>query len=190
MDLKKLEKSITYVERLASGNNPVNNLPLNNDTVLNDPNVVRCMYFIKEILKEVYNNNGIIGKRNKRATKPFPYEILKLFKYEEDKTISKLIKQINDLITDTEVEKIKVINITKWLKFYDYLHITEMEEYPNLVTIVTDKGKEIGLYNKTCITAIGRKYISVVYNKNAQEFIINNLKRINNEINSDEELLY
>ena len=54
MDLEKLQKAIIYVDRMAGGKNPVNDLPLENEHVLNDPNVIRCMYFIKEILVDVY----------------------------------------------------------------------------------------------------------------------------------------
>lgn len=51
-DLTKLSVAITYVERMADGCNPVNNVPLEEDDVLNNPNIIRCMYFIKEVSKE------------------------------------------------------------------------------------------------------------------------------------------
>ena len=63
IDLKKLETAITYVQRIAAGNNPVNNMPVEDDTVINDPNVIRCMYFVKDVLSEVYKNGGNIGGR-------------------------------------------------------------------------------------------------------------------------------
>lgn len=47
VDLAKLETAIKYVERIAEGNNPVNNLPMEEDAVLNNPNVIRCMYFVR-----------------------------------------------------------------------------------------------------------------------------------------------
>ena len=40
VDLAKLETAIKYVERIAEGNNPVNNLPMEEDAVLNNPNVI------------------------------------------------------------------------------------------------------------------------------------------------------
>ena len=53
MDIQKIDKAIIYVDRIANGFNPVNNQPIEEDSVLNNPNVIRCMYFIKDILKEV-----------------------------------------------------------------------------------------------------------------------------------------
>lgn len=42
IDIKKLETAIIYLQRIAEGNNPINNMPAYEDTVLNDPNVIRC----------------------------------------------------------------------------------------------------------------------------------------------------
>ena len=58
VDLVKLETAIKYVERIAEGNNPVNNLPMEEDAVLNNPNVIRCMYFVKGVLEEVRSVPG------------------------------------------------------------------------------------------------------------------------------------
>ena len=78
MKNEKLEKAIIYVDRIANGCNPVNNSPLTNDSVLNNPNVIRCMYFIKDILKEVYDNGGVISKKNKKYNKKFDFQLLLL----------------------------------------------------------------------------------------------------------------
>ena len=80
----KLDIAIKYVERIAEGHNPVNNMSLENDDVLNNPNIIRCMYFIKDVLEEVRRNAGIIGgKSSKEPTLPFPTEILDKFTYAE-----------------------------------------------------------------------------------------------------------
>ena len=61
VDMKKLETAIVYLQRISDGNNPINNLPADEDSVLNNPNVIRCMFFVREILEEVKRNNGYIG---------------------------------------------------------------------------------------------------------------------------------
>ncbi len=76
-DMTKLDVAIKYVERIAEGLHPVNNLPVEQDEVLNNPNVIRCMYFVKEILEEVRRNDGVIcGKRDKKGEVLFPQETL------------------------------------------------------------------------------------------------------------------
>ncbi|CBK74998.1 hypothetical protein CIY_23470 [Butyrivibrio fibrisolvens 16/4] len=63
IDINKLDTAILYLQRIADGKNPVNNMPAESDSVLNNPNVIRCMYFTKEILEEVKRNGGNIGKK-------------------------------------------------------------------------------------------------------------------------------
>ena len=76
-DSIKLDTAIKYVERIADGCNPVNNNPLEDNDVLNNPNIIRCMYFIKDVLEEVQRNDGIVGGKGMKAeTVPFPTEIL------------------------------------------------------------------------------------------------------------------
>ena len=70
IDMKKLETAIVYLQRIADGNNPINNLPAEEDSVLNNPNVIRCMFFVKEVLEEVKRNNGYIGKKSKKIFLP------------------------------------------------------------------------------------------------------------------------
>ena len=45
------------------------------------------------------------------------------------------------------------------------------------------QGQSIGLYNeiRTSKVVTNNEYLAVMYNKKAQEFIVNNLKIINNE---------
>ena len=183
IDTKKLEFSIKYIEKLANGCNPINNEPIKNESILNSPNVIRCMFFIKEVLTEVKNNNGIIGKVKKEDMLPFQYETLENFKYIEDKTISKLVGQINEPITQANIKKISVTTITKWLKNNEYLKEEKIEGFTNKCSVVTEKGQSIGLYNeiRTSKVVTNNEYLAVMYNKKAQEFIVNNLKIINNE---------
>ncbi len=97
VDMKKLETAIIYLQRIVEGNNPINNLPVDEDSVLNNPNVIRCMFFVKDILEEVRKNNGYIGKKGKKSEKQeFPVEVLSRFSYREDQSISKLVAQINE----------------------------------------------------------------------------------------------
>ena len=82
---EKLAVAIKYVERIADGCNPVNNVPLEYDDILNNPNIIRCMYFIKDVLEEVRNNGGFLGGiSGKEPSLPFPIEILDRFSYAED----------------------------------------------------------------------------------------------------------
>ena len=64
-DIEKLDKAIIYAERMADGRVPYSNQPTENE-VLNNPNVIRSMYFIKEVLEEVRANDGLVGRRARK----------------------------------------------------------------------------------------------------------------------------
>lgn len=180
VDLKKLDTAITYVQRIADGYNPVNNMIAREDSVLNDPNVIRCMFFVKEILEEVRRNNGEIGgsaKTAKKKVEKFPFEVLKTFQYQEDLSITHVLKQAHALANNENVEKFNAQTVGQWLKKNGYLTVEYREEVSKEVTVPTEKGKEIGIYTEVR-NITGRVYIAVVYGRKAQEFIVRNLEGI------------
>lgn len=180
VDLRKLDIAIEYVQRMSEGYNPVNNIPADDDSVLNNPNVIRCMFFVKEVLKEVKRNNGLIGSKREKAKKePFPFEILKEFHYEEDKSISHLLRQIQSPAGEKNIKKISIQTITTWLKNADYLTEEYCQEAGKISTVPTEKGKALGIYTELRSYS-NNTYLIVIYNRNAQEFLVKNLEAIVN----------
>lgn len=178
IDMTKLENALIFVNRIADGKNPINDAPSEDDSVLNDPNVIRCMFFIKEVLTSVKNNNGSIGRRQKSAKKPFPMETLSSFVYAEDKTITRFVAQLNDAIDTNEYKKVAYKDITDWLKENDYLQDTEDEILKKKVTLATEKGNSIGISHSLKTSMSGISYYRVSYNQQAQDFLVENLPKI------------
>lgn len=178
IDMRKLDIAIKYVQRIADGYNPVNNMVAKEDSVLNDPNVIRCMFFVKEILEEVQRNNGVIGRRSEKPRKePFPFEILKEFRYQEDKSIAHFLAQVQLPLEGRNIKKIVPQTITSWLKKAGYLTEEYSQEVDKLSTVPTEKGKNLGIYTEVR-TYPGSTYLAVIYNRNAQEFLVKNLEGI------------
>lgn len=179
IDKKKLETAILYLQRIADGKNPVNNMPAEEDTVLNNANVIRCMFFVKEILEEVRRNDGFVGPKPRRAEKSrFPLEALKAFQYKEDKTISNVVQQINEAVDDRIYQKLSYRPITQWLKRNGFLADEYSQEYEKAVTLPTEKGTQIGIRAERRVSAKDVGYLSIVYNKQAQEFLVQNMGAI------------
>ncbi len=181
VDLSKLDVAITYVERMAEGNNPVKNLPAEEDSVLNNPNVIRCMYFIRDVLVQVKENGGVIqGSSGRTAKRPFPFEVLSRFEYEEDRSISHFLAQIKALADTPNVKGIGTKPVTDWLKSMGYL----VEEYDSSAsekrTRTTEKGEEFGLYMDRRVSMMGKEYQVIMYSRKAQEFIVQNMEAIIN----------
>ena len=177
-DHAKLEVAIKYVERIADGCNPVNNVPLENDDILNNPNIIRCMYFIKDVLEEVRRNGAMIGGRvGKEPALPFPIEILDNFMYAEDKSITHILNQIYEPIADMNVKKVSVTKVTATLKEEGYLLDEPNPETGKTRKVPSAKGGELGIYMVER-EYNGRIYESVTYNKNAQEYVVNLIRKL------------
>lgn len=177
-DMDKLEVAIRYVQRIADGCNPVNNMPVEDDSVMNNPNVIRCMFFIKEVLEEVRRNKGVIGGRKAREKgEPFPFEVLEGFRYESDKPITHLLRQLRSLTDREDVEKLSYRPVSDWLKTAGYLTRGYSQEAGREVTMPTEKGRKLGIYTDVRIGSTG-SYLCVLYNQNAQEYIVRNFEAI------------
>ena len=74
IDLTKLDLAIKYIERMAEGKNPVTNQDIIEETIVNDPNVIRCLFFIVDVLKQVQANGGAITSNTKSKKEKFPFE--------------------------------------------------------------------------------------------------------------------
>lgn len=181
VDKKKLETAILYLQRIADGKNPVNNMPAEEDTVLNNPNVIRCMYFVKEVLEEVKRNNGCVGKGVKRRDKQeFPMEALAAFAYREDQAISNLVRQINESVDDRVYRKLTYKPIVQWLKLNGFLIEEFSQEFNKPTTLPTEKGNRLGIRAEKRYSSQGAGYMQILYGKQAQEFIVRNLETILN----------
>lgn len=180
-DLTKLDVAIKYVERIADGCNPVNNSPFGEEDSLNNPHVIRCMYFIKDVLEEVRNNGGMIAStKEKTILIPFPVEILDQFTYREDMSITHVLNQIYEPVADLDVKKISVTKVTAALKEEGYLLDEPNPETGKTRKVPSVKGKELGIYMVER-EYNGRMYQSVTYNKNAQEYVVKMIKKLAEE---------
>ena len=183
VDLEKLDVAIKYMQRIADGKNPVNNLPAEDDSVLNNPNVIRCMFFVKEILEEVKLNGGCIGKKVSRKMREslkedFPFEVLSKFEYKEDLSMTRFLQQINELIDTKMYKKLNYKPFIMWLMTNGYIVEEYNKELGKDVKVSTEKGKELGIYSELRMRSTGAKYMMITYNREAQEFLVKNMEDI------------
>lgn len=178
IDPNKLELAIAYIERMAEGKHPVTNQEIIEDTIVNNPNVIRCFFFIQDILKKIQDNGGVITSSTKVKKEEFPFEILKDFKYRKDNSITHIMQQINEPIEGQNVKKLSYTRVTKWLKMSGYLTEEQDKELNKMVTVPTEKGRKLGIYSEKRERMGGASYIVVLYNEEAQYFIASNLESI------------
>ena len=182
VDVKKLETAIIYLKRITEGHNPVNNMPVEDDSVIHNPNVVRCMLFVKDVLEELKRNDGYIGRRprtNKDESKlDYPLDALREFQYTGDKSVTRFVDQLNGLADMTVYRKITYKPVTAWLKEKGYLAEELQNGNGKKRTVVTEKGKEIDIKADLRKDSKGAEYVYITYGRTAQELLAANMAEI------------
>lgn len=183
-DLEKLDKAIIYAERMAEGKAPYSNQYVDNE-VLSNPNVIRSLFFIKEVLNEVKSNGGIVGAKKPKnprtnAAASFPFGALKNFEYQYNKPVSHVLKQFVELAGDPTTPIITAAGVNSWLSANGFITKAVVNSAGKENWIPTEKGEELGLI-AVKNGEPGREYVRLEYNKDAQEYLARNLRIITDE---------
>ena len=64
-DFEKMDKAKSVMVKMAEGINPITGEQIRDESFLNDPRIIRCFYFIAEVLDNVMN--GVYSKSNRLA---------------------------------------------------------------------------------------------------------------------------
>ena len=169
-DLNRLETARIYIRRMSEGRNPATNQPVQNE-VLDDPNVIRCLHFVSDILTEVHDNHGLVGKKYHAEKEEFPISVLQEYVYRRDKPVSHVLKQIEEALEGRNVRKISAASANRWLQENGYIEKGLLEESGRESWRVTQAGKDAGLYEEKRGEA-GNEYVTIMYSETGQAFLI------------------
>lgn len=174
MNTDLLSHAQEYIEKMANGINPINNEKVKSDDSLNNIRISRCLFYVNSILKDVLKKELKTHKPKKSfyLTK----EELNNYEYTEEAVpITKIVRQINELVTDQDREHLKVTQMMNWLISIDLLEVVTVGGKTK--KIPTDIGKKLGIYLKHQVT-LEREYDQLYYSKTSQMFIINNFEHL------------
>ncbi|MBQ9063409.1 MAG: hypothetical protein IJ121_11405 [Eubacterium sp.] len=179
-DVKKLDTAMVYISRMADGRNPVNNEETN-DEIINNPNVIRCLHFVLDVLRETRENDGVIGRKISQQKEPFPIEIIDQFVYREDQSISHLLNQFAEPAKDRNIRKPSAVAVNKWLGANGYLEKRMIRPGGKENWVPTSKGEASGLYAREGGMP-GNEYVTVMYSQKGQMFLADHFEQILQEI--------
>ena len=133
---------------------------------------------MSDILRQVYENGGVT--KPKRARKiPFAVSIeqMEKFEYSADPIpVTEIAKRIYAISGNDNMEKVSYRQINQWLLNIDMLYSYDFGG-KRPVKRPTEEGNQIGI---TVETRMGRygEYQVVLYNEDAQRFILDNLEAV------------
>ncbi|MBE5955123.1 MAG: hypothetical protein E7253_01585 [Lachnospiraceae bacterium] len=90
------------------------------------------------------------------------------------------MNQIRDMVDNPNIKMIGYRCVTDWLKVSGCLK-EDIDIYTGKkVTKVTEKGKKLGIYEEERTSQRGDVYLVIMYNRQSQEFLAENIEKIIN----------
>lgn len=178
MDINLVLHAKDYIDSLANGINPFTKKEIKEDDIVNNVRISRCLFYVSEVLGEVIANGGV-NKSLKPKKIDFNADVIDIEEVEISDipiTVTVIAKRINS-VTPENMKHLKVTAITNWLVSINMLEI--VAENNKNIKRVTPDGQNLGLAEEERFGQYG-KYFVVTYNKNAQQFILDNLSSIIN----------
>ena len=173
-ELEKLERARLYIEQLANGIDPISGKELPDDSALNQVRLSRCFFYVADVL-------GQVVAREKKAAKipllPFalPEELRGRIPIEQGRMITHFMGDINALIDEAAMCKLKVTAFTGWLTAQGYLREDMFNGKRRKVP--TDKGRAAGITDEPRQGQFGG-YTATLYGEEAQRLMIAHLDEI------------
>lgn len=174
-EIETLERAKMYMEKLANGINPIDGSVIPDEDIVNNVRLSRCFFYVADVLRQVIDNGGI-GKQKKSKKLPFnlPVAHRESFGFsQEPLTVSEIVKKINELITQDGMVRFSTTVLTEWLLSVDLLNV-ELNAEGKLIKTPTAQGQALGILVENRMGTNGQ-YSVVVYNEDAQHFVLDNL---------------
>lgn len=175
MDISLVSHAKDYIDDLARGINPLTKEAVDENDVINNVKISRCLFYVSDVLDEVMKNGVAPAKKVKKVD--FSLEALDLNKIkitEEPISVSVIVKNINEIKSEN-MTALKTTAVTNWLVDINMLSVVQINGKNHKRP--TKNAEEIGIFMQEKQGQYGT-YLAVLYPESAQKFIIDNLPSI------------
>lgn len=177
-ELETMQRAKMYVDSLAKGIDPTTGEMINDDSVINNVRISRCLFYVSDVLAKVIDNGGEVGKKVYESKLPFNItqeQIQNIYISQEPVGISEIAKRIASVL-DENVKSLPATHITAWLCESGYLKEETVNNKKRKVA--TSVGEQIGIVTVDAVSMKGVPYKKNIYSPEAQLFIVANIKKI------------
>lgn len=179
-ELEKIERAKMYMDKLANGINPIDDTIVPDDDLINNVRLSRCFFFVSDVLRQVIENGetkSVVNKKPKKRPLEIPFEKRSQFSYSKIPIpASEIAKRINSLADNDNMKKLTYSGILTWLTEIGMMEWTVTPDGKRTKR-PTKIGEETGISVEERMGNNG-PYQVVVYNNDAQHFIMDNLDAI------------
>lgn len=179
-DLEIMQHAKDYLDKLAKGIDPLTGREVPQDDVINKVRISRCLNYVSDVLRQVIENGGVIGappKKGELAPYALPFDARGRYAFGDwPLSASQIAQRLNELVDLSAMQKLKTTSITIFLLQSGLLF---EEEGPggSKNKRPTEAGWKLGISTQQRSGQNG-DYTAVVYDRQAQQFILDNLDAI------------
>ncbi len=179
-ELEKIAYAKSFIDKLAEGINPLDGTPVPEGDVVNNVRLSRCFFYVSDILRQVIDNGGVVASRPAKQIKPeFHLTDEQRQAFEASKkpiSVSDITEKLNDMTDPEAMQKLPVTAITGWLVTVGMLEtVTGTDGKSNKRP--TEQGRAVGIMTEQRTGQYGT-YTAVLYNEEAQRFILDHIDAI------------
>ena len=179
-ELEILQHAKEYLDKLAKGIDPLTGREVPEGEIINNVRISRCLFYVSDVLRQVIENGGIQVKAVKDSEKaPFALSFEDRSRYafgDWPLSASQIAQRLNELVDLETMQKLKTTSITKFL-LQSGLLFDEEGSGGKKNKRPTEAGRELGISTQLR-TGQNGDYTAVVYSREAQQFILDNLDAI------------
>lgn len=176
-EIETLKRAKMYIDKLANGINPLDDSKVSDDDIVNNVRISRCFFYVSDVLRNVIENGVSSPKKVKKVPFSISFENAQKFPFsDEAMSVTVIAENINSLIDVETMKKITYKNLTDWLLEVGMLQETTSNGGKQTKR-PTEQGREMGIFTEVRMGRTG-EYTAVLYNRKAQEFIIDNIDAI------------
>lgn len=178
-EIEKLQRAQMYISKLANGINPLNDNPVDQNEIINNERISRCLRYVSEVLDGVIKSNRKTDNKKKVKKLPFflsPEARSEFVSSEIPMTASEIARYLNSLADLNVCYKLRVTDIIKWLVEAGLLE-TQIHSENKEIKYPTSIGLDLGIFTESRSGLYGN-YTAVFYNQKAQMFIVDNIEAI------------
>ena len=171
IDIKKLKVAVEWIGKLANGVNPIDDCSVREDDIVNNIHISRCLFYVADLLEGIVKKKTSAKKQNKVEFQ-LTQEIVENIHIAKETGIVLFVREINKAIPEN-MKRLAITRVTQWLVLNGYLEERERSD-GHKFKAPTELGTSIGI-TSTWKEGLHGFYLSVSYDANAQQFILENL---------------
>lgn len=178
-ELVKRERAKMYLDKFLQGINPVDEAPIEPNSVIFNPKVRNCFQFLSDYLEEI---NRKEQRRLTKARRVQPFDLtdeekLHIPIVNDALSVSEFTENINSIVDQVSMKPLKAASINAWLVEKGFLEIVVENGFNK--KLPTQAGLQIGILTETRFGIKNHtEYKAVLYSKEAQQFIADNIGEI------------